>query len=160
MVARRVLYLYLVRILLVTGLVGASIPFWWSSWKFHDHGTWVVIVDNRSSEDGLQIVDGPSGGHHVKIVVVSASGRRSVFLLPYANDVYIMPDGRWFRMGGACASFVIRGDGELGCEQSSGRRWVWGADGKSRRVGIPDLIKAEYKVQGGQVMVKIPGVYP
>ncbi len=139
-------------------MTGASIPFWWSSWRPHDQGAWVVLTVNQSSDTDLQIVDGPAGGHHVKIVMLTSKGRPAVFLLPYANDVYIMPDGQWFRMGGACLSFVVLDDHAIGCQQSD-KRWEWGVDGRSYHPEVPDLIRAEFQVQGGQVRVKIPAEY-
>lgn len=76
----------------------------------------------------------------------------AVFLMPYYDEVYRLPDPTWERSLVPCSNFTISGQG-FACEDAKlHKSWNeqarWDLQGNNKGTWMPDLKKANFKLEG------------
>ncbi len=76
----------------------------------------------------------------------------TVFLIPYDYKYYLLPDPTWDRPVIPCSDFVV-GTDEFFCNSYLSEEARWDFQGKSKGAWMADLQRANYRVQGGYIIL-------
>ena len=140
--------------LILGGLVVAAIPFVssLSPTEVTKDAAKVKIKISDIPDSGVLVVD----LYDYKAMILY-NPKLQVFLMPYHNGTYRLPDGTWKRPFVPCNNFIINQDG-FSCEDPSlGESWnqeaTWTLTGKSKGTWMPDLQTINFCDEGSYIVL-------
>ncbi len=154
---RIALYVAWIRWMLYIALAAVALVFLFALGR-HPHESALLRLQAPPSGDGhLQVIDGPAGPHHLRLLVFWQDGRLRVYGFPYADDLYVLPEHDWWSVGGMCARLKLQRDqGWIGCDDGQPAH-RWHLDGRAFVAAQPELLAPALQPDGhGAYWVELP----
>ncbi len=151
------IYVAWIRGMMLAGFAAIAWLFLASLWRHHREPTLLHLQAPPYGDASLQTSPGVTGGHSSRVLLFWQGERLRVYIFPYVDGVYALPQGAWWQVGAMCARLRLQRQQDwIGCDDDAPAH-RWHLDGRSWTGTEPALIALHASPDGrGGWWVEIP----
>ena len=114
-----------------------------------------IQKENIPEQGGLEIAYAGYNSNRIRAynLIFVRNKKIDLFVIPYTNGVYYMPDLTWQRAIYPCKDFVIDNAGFNCLDEYVNEYYSWDRNGKAIESWIPDLEKIGYHDEGAYLII-------